>query len=213
VTDHQPLLQLSTPIRQNEEPQVVLRLDTDEDVQKAIALINRTSEVLVPLAAGLVDHLARALQAESQVVSQLQAAGLNPVPLPPTPEQQLAQGQYPAQFGPVPPQAPAQYQPQQQSTQAYAPPAQQAAPAGPPGVILMSGPCWASTRHSADCKDCGGPTFLKVVTIRGSSQVNAHQCATTADHKLVWCETPIWNSRKATAMGKGIQVPEGLVYG
>jgi hypothetical protein len=198
VTDHQPLLQLSTPIRQNEEPQVVLRLDSDKDVEAAIALINRTSEVLVPLAAGLVDHLARALQGEAVVTSQLQAAGLNPVPMPTVPATYAA-----------PPAQPV-YQPQQQSTQAYAPPAQQAAPQQ---MILMQGQCWADPRHVADCKDCGQATYLKTVKMRGDRELNAHQCAVDPNHKLTWCMTPIWESRRRDAQGKGIQVPDGLIFG
>jgi hypothetical protein len=204
VTDHQPLLQLSTPSRQNEEPQVVLRLDSDKDVEAAIALINRTSEVLVPLAAGLVDHLARALQGEAVVTGQLQAAGLNPVPMQqayPVPDTRAQTVQAPAQ--PV-------YQPQQQSTQAYAPPAQQAAPQQ---MILMQGQCWADPRHVADCKDCGQATYLKTVKMRGDRELNAHQCAVDPNHKLTWCMTPIWESRRRDAQGKGIQVPDGLIFG
>lgn len=210
----QPLLQFSTPIKPNEDPQVVLRLDTDEDVQRAIILINQATELLVPLTVGLVDVLERALQGEGLTVGKLQSAGLNPVPMAAPQAPAFVPQPQPIQAGPAQPV----YQPQAQASQAYAPPVQQAAPqqAGqvPPGAIIMQGACWADTRHTADCKDCGGPTYMKVMSIRnGSQQLNVHQCAGSADHKVTWCMTPIWESRKATALGQGIQIQPGLIFG
>lgn len=211
MTAQQPLLQLSTPIKPGEEPQVVLRLDDNQDVELALALINQVAEKLAPLVAGLVDTVARELQnSMAGATGQLQSAGLGPVPMASpymAPEVAREQGMQPYQAPPVnQTQAAPVYQPQQQSTQAYAPAPQQH---GQP----LSGPCWASTRHTADCKDCGAPTVLMVKTIRGDKAVNAHQCTANNQHKLTWCETPIWNSKKVAAQGRGILVDEGLVYG
>jgi hypothetical protein len=143
------------------------------------------------------------------VTGQLQAAGLNPVPMA------APQGYIevkPMQMPPASVPAPV-YQPQQQSTQAYAP--QPVAPpqAAPVQQILMQGQCWADPRHVADCRDCGQPTYLKVVKMRGDRELNAHQCAVDPNHKLTWCMTPIWESRRRDAQGKGIQVPDGLIFG
>lgn len=206
MSEHQPLFQFGTPLRDTDPGYAILRLDNDEDIEKAIRIINRANEVLTPLVEGFVDSLTRALQGQGgQVVGQLQAAGLNPVPMAPT---------YPEVTSTfTPPPAQPVYQPQAQASQAYQPPVPQAAPAQ---QILMQGQCWADPRHVADCKDCGHPTFLKVVKMRGDRELNAHQCSNPQggdSHKLTWCMTPIWESRRRDAQGKKIQVPDGLIFG
>lgn len=215
MTDHQPLLQVSTPIRHGETPQVVLRLDTDQDVQKAIALINQTTELLAPLAVGLADALERAIQGEAHVTGQLQSAGLNPVP--------VAAPQVPVYQQPTvtstftPPPAPAQpvYQPQAQASQAYAPPAQQA-PIRQAATTPLVGPCWAASdrkMHNSECTDCHQPTFLTVKDLRNGKRVNAHVCSVNPGHKVTWCENLIWNSKVVQANGQGIITHPDLVTG
>ena len=207
MTDHQPLLQVSTPIRHGETPQVVLRLDTDQDVQKAIALINQTTELLAPLAVGLADALERAIQGEAHVTGQLQAAGLNPVPMaaPQVPTAAYVQAPAPQ---PV-------YQPQAQSSQAYQQPAQQA-PIQQVATTPLVGPCWAASdrkMHASECQDCRQPTFLRVKDLRNGKRVNAHFCSVNPDHKVTWCENMIWNSKVVQANGRGIITDPNLVTG
>lgn len=215
MSEHQPLLQIGTPLRDRDPGYVILRLDSDADVATALEIINLANEKLAPLMVGLADTVSRLLQdGTAGVTGQLQAAGLNPVPMA-APQAPPLQTQVVPMQPNQPYQAPAQpvYQPQAQASQAYAPPAQQAAPQQ---MILMQGQCWADPRHVADCKDCGHPTYLKTVKMRGDRELNAHQCSNPQggeSHKLTWCMTPIWESRRRDAQGKGIQVPDGLIFG
>lgn len=204
MSEHQPLLQISTPIRHGEEPQVVLRLDSDQDVAKAMVLINEASEKLAPLTVGLAATVARLIEGGGELVSQLQQAGLNPVPMA-----------APPQAAPVyqPPPAQPVYQPQAQATQAYAP----AAPAMVQGQSTpLTGPCWAASprkMHNSECKDCGAPTLLTVKTLRSGKVCNGHVCTRDGGHKITWCEETIWNSKVVTANGQGIMTDPNLVTG
>lgn len=210
MSEHQPLLQVGTPLRETDPGYVILRLDSNEDVVKALALINEANERLAPLMVGLVDRVSRLLRdGDGQVVGQLQAAGLNPVPMP-TPEQQLAAGQYPQQFGPPPVQAQAHYQPPAQAAQQYTPPPVQAT------STPLTGPCWAASprkMHNSECKDCGAPTLLTVKDLRSGKTVNGHVCTRDSQHKITWCEELIWNSKVVQANAQGIVTDPRLVTG
>ena len=212
MSEHQPLLQLGTPLRDGDPGYVILRLDSGLDVEMALSIINDVTEKLAPLTVGLADTVSRLLQGgDAHVVGQLQQAGLNPVPMAaPQPAAQPFQPQpQPIQAGPAQPV----YQPQAQASQAYAQPVQQAQPMS----SLLTGPCWAASprkAHTCECKDCGQPTYLTVKTIRGGSKtVNAHVCSANPQHKVTWCEDQIWNSKVVEANGRGIGTDPRLVTG
>lgn len=205
MSEHQPLLQISTPIRHGEEPQVVLRLDSDQDVAKAMVLINEASEKLAPLTVGLAATVARLIEGGGELVSQLQQAGLNPVPMA-----------APPQAAPVyqPPPAQPVYQPQAQASQQYQP--QQTMVQGQATSTPLTGPCWAASprkMHNAECKDCGAPTLLTVKDLRSGKTVNGHVCTRDSQHKITWCEELIWNSKVVQANGQGIATDPRLVTG
>ncbi|GAA0935929.1 hypothetical protein [Actinocorallia libanotica] len=246
MTD-QPLVQFSTPIRATDEYQVVVRPTTLAEVDLAKAIL---AKALLELA-GPVKALAQGLkEAPATAVELLQqelgAVVIAEVPAPqatapapmPTPEQQLAQGQWPNQFGQPPVQAQPHYhqapgpdmvpapapqwagQPQAQGyvhqapAQAPAyPQAQGAAPAAPaPAATGDTGNCWACGKNRI-CPDCGGPTVHKVVESRAGKKLNVHDCMKGQRHKGVWCRTPIFRSAQAAyTQQTGQQPPVGLVY-
>lgn len=196
-----PLIQISTPIKPNEIPQVVIRVSDERDVEAVLGMINDLTHRVVPLA----NALQSALDNEGATgVAALASGGMNPQPVPP--QQQYNQGQQQQQQG---------YQPQQQAPQQQA--YQQAATTrgGWQGEV---GDCWVGTatggnrNHSRNCPDCQGATVHTVTQARGRD-VNAHICATDPNHKRVWCDSPIWNSKRVKAEGQGIPVNPDLLYG
>lgn len=202
MSDSQPLLQVGTPLRDTDPAYVILRLEDNRDVETAIAIINDVNEKLAPLMVGLADTVSRLLRdGTAGVTGQLQAAGLNPVPMQPN--------------QPV-------YQPQAQSSQAYAPAPQQyqqsaqQAPAAPVATTPLVGPCWAASdrkMHNSECQDCNQPTFLTIKNLRNGKTVNAHVCSVNPGHKVTWCENLIWNSKVVQANGRGIVTDPNLVTG
>lgn len=209
MSNEQPLLQIGTPLRDRDPGYVIVRLDTDEDVEAAVGMINRANEVLAPLVVGLADTVSRLLQdGTAGVTGQLQAAGLNPVPMA------APQASYPA---PQTQAAPTQvvYQPQAQASQQYQQQVAQA-PAAPVATTPLVGPCWAASdrkMHNSECQDCHQPTFLTIKNLRNGKTVNAHVCSVNPGHKVTWCENLIWNSKVVAANGRGIITDPNLVTG
>lgn len=206
MSDHQPLLQLGTPLRKGDPGYVILRLDSDQDVEAAVDMVNAVAERLAPLTVGLADTVSRLISdGVGNTMGMAMQGGLAPVLMQaPTPEQQLAAGQYPQQFGPPPAQAQPAYQQQVAPQQAQ------------PTSSLLTGPCWAASprkMHNAQCRDCGQPTYLTVKDLRSGKTVNAHICSADPGHKITWCEDLIWNSKVVEANGKGIGTDPRLVTG
>jgi len=208
VSEHQPLLQIGTPLRETDPAYVILRLDDNQDVATAEAIMNQAAERLAPLAVGLADTVSRLLRSGvGNVTGQLQQAGLAPVltqapqaPAPPVYPQQ------PIQAGPPQPV----YQGPTVTSQAVMP--QQAAPTS----SLLTGQCWAASprkMHSCECRDCGAPTYLTTKTLRSNKICNAHVCSQNPQHKITWCEELIWNSKVVEANGRGIGTDPNLVTG
>lgn len=193
-----PLIQFSTPIRPNEIPQVVLRINDNQDLATAEAVLGPIAERLAPLAAGLVEVLKLA---PAEALGRLQAAGLNPQVASNTPNipQAPAPAAQPTHYGAPPAGAGA---PQMTQTYNQAP-----APAAPQ---QPAGPCWACGKNPV-CKDCNGPTVHIAKDIRGK-KLNLHECASGQQHKGQWCSTPIWRSKRQEAEKAGIALPQGLVY-
>ena len=215
MSEHQPLLQIGTPLRETDPGYVILRLEDDQDVVMALAIINEVNEKLAPLMVGLADTVSRLMRdGTGNVTGQLQAAGLNPVPMaaPQTPAPPVYP-QQPMQAGPPQPV----YQPQAQASQAYAPAPQQMAQAPAPAQSTpLTGPCWAASprkMHNSECKDCGRPSYLTTRTLRSGKVCNGHVCIDNPQHKITWCEETIWNSKVATANGQGIMTDPNLVTG
>lgn len=180
----QHILQVSTPIKRGEMPQVVLRVSDDRDLDTAVALVNRAAEEVAPLMAGLATTLADALD-QGANTAPLQAGGLNP---------HIVGTDAMTGGGST-------YEAKPTTT----------------ALLAESGPCWTGSMvggrrdHDRSCPECGSPTLHTLKDLRGRS-VNAHICAVNPTHKIVWCEDPIWNSRKAKALGMGIQINPGLNY-
>jgi hypothetical protein len=190
VSDHQPLLQIGTPLRETDPAYVILRLEDSRDIDTAQELLNGAAEKLAPLMVGVADTVSRLLRSGvGNVTGQLQQAGLAPVLT----------------------QAPAQpvYQGPTVTSQVAMPQAQ-------PTSSLLTGPCWAASprkMHNAECKDCGQPTYLTTKTLRSGKVCNAHVCSDNPQHKITWCEDLIWNSKVVEANGRGIGTDPGLVTG
>lgn len=218
MSEHQPLLQIGTPLRETDPAYVILRLDDNQDVATAEVLMNQAAERLAPLAVGLADTVSRLLRSGvGDVTGKLQQAGLAPV-LTQAPQQA---GPYMApeaaqSLGMQPYQAP-QGQPLQTQVVPMQPnqPVYQPIPGQPTSSALM-GPCWAASprkMHNSECRDCGQPTFLTVKDLRSGKRCNAHVCTANPQHKITWCEETIWNSKVVTANGQGIVTDPNLVTG
>ncbi len=84
---NQPLVQLSTPIRSGELPQVVVRADSVPEVEEAGEILNALQERLAPAIKATAQALVNVPQETAQALSNLAQGGLNPqvVPQPYTP--------------------------------------------------------------------------------------------------------------------------------
>lgn len=96
----QPRVQVSTPIRSGELPQVVVRMDNLPDADEAIEVLDAIQDRLLGSMAGVVSVLKAIPGSTQEALNNLQTAGLGPVVVqePPTPQ--------PAYQAPSAPQAP-----------------------------------------------------------------------------------------------------------
>lgn len=90
-----PLVQVSTPIRSGEFPQVVVRTDSVGDVMDAKDVLDALRQELLGLMQDVVTELRDAGMDTAKAIANLQAAGMNPQPVPP-------QGYAPATSSPAP---------------------------------------------------------------------------------------------------------------
>lgn len=97
MPNQQPLVQVSTPIRTGELPQVVVRTDSVPEVSDATDVLNALRQELLGLMQDVVTELRDSQMDASKAIANLQAAGMNPQPVPP---QQPSYSPAPAQSAP-----------------------------------------------------------------------------------------------------------------
>lgn len=157
----QPIVQVSTPIRQGELPQVVVRADDVPDLLTAEQVLDRLKDNVLAAMGGVVSALREIPISTEQAMNNLATAGLNPVVMS-------------HQAPPV--------------EVAYAPPVPQAAPvtqcaACPPGRDSTKCPaCGAPTRHTV--KGGANKYNAHVCTVEPSTKGHLVWCQTPIKNAL-----------------------------
>jgi hypothetical protein len=80
----QPVVQISTPIRQGDIPQVVVRVDNPGEVQQAVETLNDVAELIAPLMKSAVMAM-NTPTGTAEAITHLQQAGLSPQVFEPPP--------------------------------------------------------------------------------------------------------------------------------
>lgn len=164
----QPLVQVSTPIRPNELPQVVVRADDVPDLLTAEEVLQHLKENILAHMASVVSELKGTPGSTQEALNNLQNAGLNPavVQQPPAPQ--------PAYQAPSPPQAP---------PPVAAPSAQCPACSRTTACPVCGGP----TEHKIKAAKANPQGYNAHICINDPGS-KGH---------LVWCKTPIPSSLRA----------------
>lgn len=206
MTEQYPLIQFTPETRPGGGSNVTIRFSDVTEVATIESLLAQAGKRLAPLVVGLKEALDAAEATPGGMALIQQELG----------------GQVIQEY-PAPPQPQVHYQ--QVPGAGAAPVMTTAQPQAAPKALPWqqeAGDCWVGTatggnrNHSRNCPDCGSPTVHTTATVRGK-EVNLHKCVRDflegTQHKGVWCDSPIWTSKKVKAQGLGIPVNPALVYG